>query len=71
MRASIKWEVYVEELMTVEETAVRLGLSKVTIYKYVARNKIPYYRISNRLRFSRREIDEWLLTFAHNPKEAS
>lgn len=60
-----------DELLTVAETAVRLGLSKVTIYKYVARDKIPYYRISNRLRFSSKELDEWLHTFEHKPKEAS
>ena len=38
-------------------TSIPLG----TLYSYVYKNKIPHYRIGKRLvRFSRREILEWL-----------
>lgn len=38
-------------------TSIPLG----TLYSYVYKNKIPHYRIGKRLvRFSRREIIEWI-----------
>jgi len=46
----------------VEEVAEYVGLEKQTIYQYVSHRKIPYVKIpgSNRLRFDREKIDEWL-----------
>ena len=35
--------------------------SKVTIYRYVAENKIPYHKSRKKLRFLKSEIDAWLL----------
>jgi nitrogen PTS system EIIA component len=38
-----------------------LGVSEKTIYRWLKEKKIPAYRIQNQYRFSRSEINEWLL----------
>jgi nitrogen PTS system EIIA component len=38
-----------------------LGVSEKTIYRWLKEKKIPAYRIQNQYRFSRTEINEWLL----------
>lgn len=38
------------------------GLSKPTLYGYVQRNEIPYYKKGNRLKFFKSEIIEWIKT---------
>ena len=51
-----------EPWMTVDETAMYLGLSRATIYQYVNERRIPFVKIpkSNQVRFSRAQIDEWM-----------
>lgn len=41
------------------------GLTKPTLYGYVQRNEIPYYKKGNRLYFFQSEIIEWIKTGRH------
>lgn len=47
-------------LLTLEDVAKRLRVSKTTAYRLVESRKIAFYRLSGALRFSERDIDEYL-----------
>ncbi|MBZ0154890.1 MAG: helix-turn-helix domain-containing protein [Alphaproteobacteria bacterium] len=50
-----------ESLMTVEEVAHMLCVSKWTVYTWITKKKIPVLRISRRfVRFRREDIEAWL-----------
>lgn len=49
-----------ERLLTAKELARILAISPKTIYSYVERNTIPYYKIEANVRFRAREVAEWL-----------
>ena len=44
---------------TIKEVAEYLSESHYTIYDWVARKKIPYYKRGRNLRFNINEIQEW------------
>ena len=44
-----------ERLLTAKELASMLAISPKTIYSYVERNMIPYYRIEANIRFRARD----------------
>ncbi len=48
------------EIMTVEEVARYLRVTKRTIYRLVKRGDIPAARVGHQWRFERASIDEWL-----------
>jgi len=48
------------ELMTVEEVASYLRLTKRSIYRMLKRGKFPAIKVGNRWRFEKNSIDEWL-----------
>ena len=48
------------DLLTVEEVAELLRLTPKGIYAMVAARRIPFVRVSNRIRFRRSEITAWL-----------
>jgi excisionase family DNA binding protein len=48
------------ELMTVEEIAVYLRLTKRTIYRLLKKGTIPAVKVGNKWRFDRNVIDKWL-----------
>ncbi len=50
----------IETLMTLEEVAVFLRLSKDTVYRMVQAGKIPASKVGTQWRFRREEVDEWL-----------
>ena len=50
----------VEELMTPQEVARYLRVSKNKIYQLVKQNSMPAYVIGGNLRFSRDQIETWL-----------
>lgn len=60
----------VKDVMNVEEIAAYLGFSVDTIYKKVQTREIPFTRIGNVLRFTRRSIDQWLDRNTETPNEA-
>jgi excisionase family DNA binding protein len=47
-------------LLTVEEVAGLLRLSKKGIYAMVEARRIPFVKISNRLRFLKSDVLDWL-----------
>jgi excisionase family DNA binding protein len=46
--------------MTVREVSAYLQIHPVTTYRMVAENRLPYFRIGNRLRFRQEQIDKML-----------
>lgn len=55
--------------MTVKEVAERLGISVRTVYSFMERGKIPYYKIGHSVRFDEQEIEAWLEKRKMNAKE--
>ncbi|MCA9049841.1 MAG: helix-turn-helix domain-containing protein [Planctomycetaceae bacterium] len=48
------------DLMTVEEVATELGVSKGAIYKALSNSELRHYRIGAAIRISRQHLEEWL-----------
>jgi len=48
------------EVLTIQELAVYLKISKSTIYKLVREGKIPSQKIGRHWRFRKEAIDRWL-----------
>ena len=48
------------KLITVNELASQLCISRSWIYQQVERNKIPHYRIGRAVRFDLSVIQDWL-----------
>lgn len=48
------------QLLTVEEVAALLKLTRKGIYALVEARRIPFLKISNRLRFDYRDVVAWL-----------
>ena len=58
-----------DEILTVEETAALLSVSKEQIYQWVDKAKhgfsdFPYMKCGRSLRFSRKSVIEWMRTNA-------
>lgn len=51
-----------DELMSVEELAAYLGVSKDGIYRKTAGNEIPFVKVGRLVKFRRSEVDRWLST---------
>jgi len=49
-----------EELLTLEEVAKYLKISKYTLYKMLEKRKIPAFKVANQWRFKKSDIDKWL-----------
>lgn len=49
-----------EDLLTLEELARYLKISKPTLYKMVEKGKIPALKIANQWRFKKDDINRWL-----------
>ena len=47
-------------MLTIEEVALYLHLTKVAVYGMVRRREIPFYKIGRRLRFKQNDLDSWL-----------
>ena len=48
-----------DQLLTIQEVAEVLSLSKPTVYGYVQRREIPFIKKKKRLYFSKSEILDW------------
>lgn len=46
----------IEKLLTVQELSKTLGISKVTIYGWIAKKRVPYYKIGHRVYFKISDI---------------
>ena len=53
-----------ERLLTAKELAGMLAISPKTIYSYVERNMIPYFKIEANIRFRASDIANWLRSHA-------
>ncbi len=49
-----------EKLMTLEEVADYLRLSKDTVYRMANTGKIPASKVGNQWRFRKEDVDQWL-----------
>ena len=48
--------------LKLKDVAELLNVSENTIRRWISDGKIPYYRLNNQLRFSRSEIENWVLS---------
>jgi excisionase family DNA binding protein len=52
---------YMQELLSVDQLAAQIGLSRAHVWRLCREGKIPHVRISNHsIRFDKREVDAWL-----------
>mgnify|MGYP000907086120 FL=1 len=58
-----------DEIMTMDELAEYLKISKSTLYKLAVENKIPGTKIGKRWRFHKDAIDEWVKQGPGQPKD--
>jgi excisionase family DNA binding protein len=49
-----------DRLLTAKELARLLAVGPKTLYSYVSRNLISYYKLESNVRFRGRDIAEWL-----------
>lgn len=54
-----------ENLLTTDQLAEYLKVDKFTIYRLVARKKIPAFRVGNQWRFKRTMVEAWLMKNAN------
>jgi len=60
-----------EKLLTVEDLAAYLQVSTKTVYRMIRRSQLPCYRLGNRWRFRKEEVDKWLESERGGPAEAA
>jgi excisionase family DNA binding protein len=58
---------WIEQFLDVGQVAEMLGLSVATIRKWVLIRYIPYKKIGRAVRFSTKEIQEWVKTRTVEP----
>lgn len=62
-----------ERLMTMREVAEYFQCSVSTVRRWVARGRVPHYRMGKMIRFRRGELDAWLVAFREGewPREGA
>lgn len=48
--------------LKLKDVADLLNVSETTVRRWIAEGKIPYYRLNHQFRFSRNEIENWVLS---------
>ncbi|MHB8733738.1 MAG: helix-turn-helix domain-containing protein [Terriglobales bacterium] len=48
------------EVMNVRQASAYLGVSADTLYKHLAEERIPAFRLGNRWRFKKSVLDRWM-----------
>ena len=48
------------EVMNVRQASQYLGISPDTLYKYVAEDRIPAFKLGNRWKFKKTMLDRWM-----------
>jgi excisionase family DNA binding protein len=49
-----------KELLSTEETAEFLGISKNTLYEWIVQKKIPHFKVGRLVKFKREDLENWL-----------
>jgi excisionase family DNA binding protein len=57
------------ETLTVQEVADYLRVSRQTVYTMVRTGKLPHFRVGNKVRFKRSEIDALTKTALADPQQ--
>ncbi|HKZ00493.1 MAG TPA: PTS sugar transporter subunit IIA [Rhabdochlamydiaceae bacterium] len=55
--------------LKIKDVADLLNVSETTIRRWLSNGKIPAYRINHQYRFSRIEIENWMISCKHKPSE--
>ena len=58
-----------DQILTIEELALYLKLSKSTLYKLAQEGKVPGQKVGKHWRFRRDVIDDWIAEGAHSFKK--
>lgn len=53
------------ELLTAQQVAEKLQISKQTIYQMKSEGRIPFVKIGNSLRFRPKDIEDWIRKSSH------
>ena len=56
-----------EKLLTIDEAAAILSLSKKTLYAYISQRKICFVKIQSSVRFRQRDLEDWINERAVKP----
>ena len=56
----------ISELMTIDDLAAYLKVTRRTIYEWLKHNKIPAIKLVGQWRFKKEKIDEWIQSHASN-----
>ena len=51
-----------ERWVSIDEISEHLGVKKDTIYKWVAKKKMPAHKVGRLLKFQIKEVDKWVRT---------
>lgn len=49
-----------KSLMSIQDTAEKLGVRVNTLYDWIHQRKIPYVKVGRLVKFDLSDIDEWL-----------
>lgn len=49
-----------KRLLTVDETAAYLGISKLTVYDWISKRKIQYVKVGRLVKFDLQTLDKWI-----------
>ncbi len=49
-----------ERWLSIDEISEHLGVKKDTIYKWVAKKKMPAHKVGRLLKFQIKEVDKWV-----------
>ncbi len=57
-----------KRLLTIQEVADRLGVSKATVYKLCEEGRIPHFRVSNAIRVDAAALEAYLAAVSSRSK---
>ena len=49
-----------KNFIDIEELSTALGIKASTLYAWIHRRKIPYYKIGRLVKFKLEEVEEWI-----------
>lgn len=47
-------------LLTISQVAVKLGISEGTLYNWISQKKIDYIKVNRQVRFSEEQLQRWI-----------